>query len=115
AGAPPVHLLRVDDPELALRIGGIALQLLEAAETLAASFLHDLPRDALVGVVDRCRGPDHGAGELPAALLVGELLVVECEVHRGLLRRRAAAGTHRRGPLIDWSVNQFIGAAARPL
>ena len=88
-GAAPVHLLGVDDPELAVRVGGVALQLLEAAESLAAGLLHDLPRNALVGVVDRCGGPDHVAGELPAALLVGELLVVEGEVHRDLLRRRA--------------------------
>ena len=54
---------------------------LEAAEALLARLLDDLPGDALLFVVLAGRRADHLAGEGPAALLVLQLLVVECEIH----------------------------------
>jgi len=74
----------MDQAELAVGVGGGVLHHLEAAEALLASRLHHLPGNALIGVVDRRRRPDDVAGEVPAALLEGELLVVEGEVHRRL-------------------------------
>ena len=81
------------------RVGGRALDPLEAAEALLAGLFDDLPGDALLAVVLGGRGADHLAGESPAFLLVLELLVVECEIHWFL---------PRRGP-IDWSVSQSPG------
>ena len=96
AGAAPVHLLGVDQAELAVGVGARVLHRLEPAEALAAGLLHDLPGNALVGVVDRGGRTDHVACELPTALLEGELLVVEGEVHPGLSwESRPPAGRRR--------------------
>ena len=94
AGAAPVELLGRDHLHLALLVGGGALDALEAAEALLARLLDHLPGDALLFVVLAGGGPDHLAGEGPAALLVLLLLVVQCEIHGSLLGRR-------RGRAID--------------
>ena len=85
AGAAPVELLGRDHLHLALCVGGGALDALEAAEALLAGLFDHLPGGALLFVVLAGGGPDHLAGEGPAALLVLQLLVVECEIHGSLL------------------------------
>ena len=92
AGAAPVHLLRVDRAHLPVGVRAGALDRLQPAEALTARLAHDLPRHALVRVVDRRRRPDHVAGELAAAPLPFELLVVEREVHLACLRRARRRG-----------------------
>ncbi len=88
AGAAPVELFGRDHLQLALGVSGRALDALEAAEALLARLLDHIPGDALLFVVLAGRGPDHLAGEGPAAVLELLLLVVECEIHGSLLGRR---------------------------
>ena len=103
AGAAPVELLGRDHLHLALGVGGRALDRLEAAEALLARLLDDLPGDALLFVVLARRRADHLAGEGPAAVLVLQLLLVQCEIHSVSL-------VVARRQLIDWSVNQSLKA-----
>jgi len=81
AGAAPVELFGRDHLQLALWIAGGALDALEAAEALLTRLFDHIPGDALLFVVLAGRGPDHLAGEGPAALLELLLLLVQCEIH----------------------------------
>ncbi len=101
AGAAPVELFGRDHLHLALGVAGRALDALEAAEALLARLLDHLPGDALLFVVLAGGGPDHLAGEGPAALLELLLLLVQCEIH--WVPSWYAPLAVR---LIDWSVNQ---------
>jgi hypothetical protein len=69
-----VKLLRVDGAELAVRIGAEPLDVLDSVQSPAPRLLHHLPRNALVGVVDRCRGTDHLRGKAATESLELELL-----------------------------------------
>jgi hypothetical protein len=98
-----VELLGRDHLHLALPVAGGALDRLERAEALAARLLDHLPGDALLFVVLAGGGPDHLAGEGPAALLELQLLVGQCEIHAVLSGSCGGVGR-----LIDWSVNRHL-------
>src|SRR4029077_14625625 len=80
-GAAPVELFGGDHLHLALRIRGVALDRLEAAEALLPRLFDRLPGDALLFVVLARDRPDHLAGELPAPRFELLLVLVKCETH----------------------------------
>ena len=103
ARAAPVELLGRDHLHLALGVGGVRWIASSVPKPCAARLPDHLPGNALLFVVLAGRRADHLTGEFPGALLVLELLLVECEVQFEI---PSALQSRVRG-LIDWSVNQF--------